>query len=58
MTDPDVPDDRQIDELEETIDDARRRAEDHGTIPDSDPDPSWVDPDGDGERETPKDPPV
>ena len=54
----DAPDDKQIDELEETIDDARRRAEDHGTIPDSDPDPSWVDPDGDGKRETPKDPPV
>ncbi len=45
---PDPPDDEQIDELAETIDDARRRAEDHGTIPDSDPDPSWVDPDGDG----------
>ena len=45
----DIPDDKQIDELEETIDDARRQAEDHGTIPDSEPDPTFVDPDGDGE---------
>ncbi len=45
----DLPDDKQLDELEETIDDARRQAEDHGTIPDSEPEPSFVDPDGDGE---------
>ncbi|MGH9186850.1 MAG: relaxase domain-containing protein [Acidimicrobiales bacterium] len=33
------------------IDQARRQAEEHGTIPDSTPEPTYVDPDADGERD-------
>ena len=52
----DTSDDQRLDELGETIDDARKQAEDHGTIPDPDPDPSYVDPDGDGEAGSPDGP--
>jgi hypothetical protein len=45
----DSSDDQRLDELGEKIDDARRQAEDHGTIPDSDPEPTFADPDGDGD---------
>lgn len=49
MSDTTGDDDQRIDDLDKTIDDARKPAEDHGTIPDSDPDPTFVDPDGDGD---------
>ncbi len=49
-----VPKDDQIDALGQTINEARQQAEDHGTIVDSDPDPSFVDPDGDGDPGTPE----
>lgn len=49
----DTPDDQRIDDLGDTIDEARKQAEDHGTIPDSDPEPTFVDPDGDGEPGSP-----
>ncbi len=54
----DNPDDTRIDELEETINDARRQAEDSGSIPDSEPDPTWVDPDGDGDEGAPNNAPL
>jgi hypothetical protein len=46
------PEDR-IEELDEQIDEARRRAEDDGLLPDSEPDPTFADPDADGETEPP-----
>jgi hypothetical protein len=47
-----------LEELEQTIDDARRRAEDDGLIPDSDPDPTYADPEGDGEADPPNNAPM
>jgi hypothetical protein len=47
--DPDQMQDK-IDDLKDGIDDARRKAEEHGTIPDSTPEPTFIDPDGDGNR--------
>ena len=44
---PDVSEER-LDRLEEGIDAARRQAQEHGTLPDDDPKPTLVDPDGDG----------
>jgi hypothetical protein len=46
------PGDR-IDELEEKIDEARRRAEDDGLLPESEPKQTFADPDGDGDVEPP-----
>ncbi|MDP1819247.1 MAG: hypothetical protein Q8K58_05060 [Acidimicrobiales bacterium] len=44
-------------EVAEDIEQARRQAEEHGTIPDSTPEPTFVDPDADGEmRDHPDDP--
>jgi hypothetical protein len=40
-------------EVEKTIDEARRRAEDDGLLPDSTPERTFADPDGDGEEEPP-----
>ena len=45
--DPDKLEQR-LDELEENIDAARRQAEEHGTIEDTTPEPTFIDPDGDG----------
>jgi hypothetical protein len=52
-----APDER-LDEVQEKIDDARRRAEDDGLIPDSDPDPTFADPEGDGHGDTPNNAPA
>lgn len=37
-----------LDELQERIDAARRQAEEHGTIPDTTPEQTFIDPDADG----------
>jgi hypothetical protein len=46
------PDDR-IEEVEEKIDEARRRAEDDGLLPPEDPPRTFADPDGDGDVDPP-----
>lgn len=50
----DAPDDKTLDELEETIEQARRQAEADGLLdgPDAPHQRTFVDPDGDGESET------
>lgn len=54
---PDPEHDR-LEELQEEIDEVRRQAEDHATIPPSDPPRTFADPDGDGEVDpTPVPPP-
>jgi hypothetical protein len=40
--------DERLDELEANIERARRQAEEHGTIPSSEPQQTFIDPDGDG----------
>ena len=47
-----APDER-LDEVQEKIDEARQRAEDDGLLPDEDPEPTFADPDGDGDVEPP-----
>lgn len=54
----DTPEDPRLDELDKTIDDARKQAEDHGTIPDSDPEPTFADPEGDGAEDPPNNAPA
>jgi hypothetical protein len=44
-----TPDQDRLDELEQETAAVRRQAEEHGTIPKEDPDPTFIDPDGDGE---------
>lgn len=46
-TDPDELEQR-LDELGHEIDAARRQAEEHGTIEDTTPEQTFIDPDGDG----------
>lgn len=41
----------QTDELQRDIDEARRQAQEHGSLPDSEPKQTYADPDGDGEEE-------
>jgi len=48
-----APDDDRLDDLEKTIDEARQRAEDDGLLPESDPEQTFADPDGDGDIEPP-----
>ena len=48
-----APDDDRLDELEDTIDRAREQAEEHGTLPEDDPEQTFADPDADGEIEPP-----
>lgn len=52
MTTPD-PDEMQerLDDLGEDIEATRRRAEEGGTIPDSTPEPTFIDPDADGDSD-------
>jgi len=52
MTDstPD-PDEQLLDEVQHDIDEARRKAQEHGTIPNPHHAPTFIDPDGDGEAE-------
>ena len=45
------PNDEQLDQLQDQIDDVRRDAEEHGTVPSSEPRQTLADPDGDGEVE-------
>ena len=45
--DPEQMEDR-VDELEQRTAEVRRQAEEHGTLPDSTPEQSFIDPDGDG----------
>ncbi|MET0728845.1 MAG: hypothetical protein ABWZ76_11165 [Acidimicrobiales bacterium] len=45
--DPEQMEDR-LEELKERTDEVRRQAEEHGTLPDSTPEQSFIDPDGDG----------
>src|SRR3546814_17247561 len=45
--DPDVMDAR-LDDLERRTEEVHRQAEEHGTLPPSDPKPSFIDPDGAG----------
>jgi hypothetical protein len=52
-----APEER-LEDLEQKIDDARRRAEDDGLIPDRDPDPTWADPDADGVEHPPDNAPA
>lgn len=40
--------DEKLEQVEEDIDAARRQAEEHGTIPDTTPEPTFADPTGDG----------
>lgn len=49
-SDPDELDEK-LEQVEEDIEAARRQAEEHGTIPDSTPEPTYADPDADGRRE-------
>lgn len=53
MTTPDDPDveqlEERLDDLQRGIDDARTQAEEHGTLPDTTPEPTFADPDGDGD---------
>lgn len=44
------PENEKLDQVQEDIDRVRRDAEEHGTLP-SDPEPTLVDPDADGEEE-------
>ena len=46
------PEDR-IAEVQETIDEARRDAEDDGLVPDPTPKRTFADPDGDGDEDPP-----
>lgn len=50
MTTPD-PDEMQegLDELGDDIEATRRQAEEDGILPDSTPEPTFIDPDGDGD---------
>jgi hypothetical protein len=48
-----APDEERLEELEEKIDRAREQAEDHGTLPEDDPEQTFVDPDGDGDIDPP-----
>jgi hypothetical protein len=50
MTTPD-PDEMQerLDDLGDDIDATRRQAEEDGLLPDSTPEPTFIDPDGDGD---------
>jgi hypothetical protein len=48
--DPDQMDE-DLDDLKAGIDAARRQAEENGTIPDSTPEPTFIDPDADGDRD-------
>ncbi len=54
----DASQDDELQQLQDDIDAARRQAEDHGTIPDSDPEPTFADPDGDGDPGTPNNAPA
>jgi hypothetical protein len=45
--DPDKMEER-LDELQERIEGARRQAEEHGTIDDTTPEQTFIDPDADG----------
>ena len=45
------PNQEELDQLQGQIDDVRRYAEEHGTVPDREPKPTLADPDGDGEVE-------
>lgn len=52
-----APEDRH-DDLQDTIDDARRQAEESGSIPDPDPEPTFADPEGDGHADPPNNAPA
>ena len=54
----DTPNEERLEELQDDIDRARRQAEEHGTLPDSTPQPTFIDPDGDGEPDRPVRPPA
>lgn len=43
--------DEQLDEVQRDIDAARRQAQEHGTLPPDHREPTFIDPDGDGEEE-------
>lgn len=52
MTDQEhEPSQERLDELQQDIDAARRKAEEDGTLPNPDHEPTFVDPDGDGEAD-------
>ncbi len=51
MTNAGEPDQSELDQVERDIEEARRNAEEHGTIPDSTPEPTFIDPDADGDIE-------
>lgn len=52
MTEPNTDEmQKRVDELGEDIEATRRQAEDDGLLPDSDPDPTFIDPDADGRRD-------
>lgn len=40
-----------LDDLEDRTAEARRTAEENGTIPDTTPEPTFIDPDADGRRD-------
>jgi hypothetical protein len=48
MSTPTTPDPSELEQVEEDIEAARRRAEEHGTIPGKH-EPTFADPDGDGD---------
>jgi hypothetical protein len=55
---PPDPEQERLEELQDEIDDVRRGAEEHGTIPPSGPPRTFADPDGDGKVDpTPVTPP-
>ncbi len=42
------PDEERLEQLEQGIEEARRQAEEHGTLPRSEPEQTFIDPDADG----------
>jgi hypothetical protein len=49
----DDPKDLDLKEVQDHIDEARRKAEEDGLLPDPTPEPTYLDPDADGEAEAP-----
>ena len=51
MTTPSDPDQERLDRLEDGVEAARRQAEEDGMLPSSEPERTFIDPDGDGDTD-------
>ena len=58
MAGPGEPKDLDLAEVQDRIDEARRRAEDDGLLPKEGPERTWRDPDADGDTDLPGPAPV